>query len=113
MPQKAKLLQQTDVWFTLETLKTKTGGLLMLVLTRKKGEQVFITVGSTEVAVKVVKVSGGSVVLGFNAPKDVSILREELINFKSTGIKKWIKYLYANTIVVFNVAIDQVSRLKK
>ncbi len=52
----------------------------MLVLTRKLDEEVIIKVGSTEVAVSVVDVSGSKFQLGFDAPDEVTILRSELHN---------------------------------
>jgi carbon storage regulator len=47
----------------------------MLVLTRKKGQRVRI--GST-VEVTVLEVRGGCVKLGFDAPEDISIRRDEI-----------------------------------
>jgi len=47
----------------------------VLVLTRKVGEQVRIGDGVT---VRVLGVRGGQVSLGFIAPKDVRLLREEV-----------------------------------
>ena len=50
----------------------------MLVLKRKNNERVFVLVGEVEVAVQVTYIEGGSVSLGFDAPKDVEIWREEI-----------------------------------
>jgi carbon storage regulator len=47
----------------------------MLVLTRKKGQR--IRIGST-VEVTVLEVRGGSVKLGFEAPANISIHRDEI-----------------------------------
>lgn len=47
----------------------------MLVLSRKKGEQVVI---EGKVIVKVLSVKGDRVQLGFDAPKDVRIDRKEV-----------------------------------
>lgn len=47
----------------------------MLVLTRKRGERVLI--GST-MSVVVLEVQGNRVKLGFDCPRDVPVLREEL-----------------------------------
>lgn len=47
----------------------------MLILTRKPGES--IIVGNT-VRITIVELSGGMVRLGFDAPQDVSIYREEI-----------------------------------
>ncbi len=49
----------------------------MLILTRKIGESVVL--GDT-VHVKVISVEGGQVKLGFEAPHEISIFREEVIN---------------------------------
>ena len=47
----------------------------MLILTRKVGEGVAI---GDDVVVKVIEVTKGGIKLGFEAPKDMLILREEL-----------------------------------
>lgn len=47
----------------------------MLVISRKSGESLFL---SDNIKVTVVSVSGDKVVLGFDAPRDVKIVREEL-----------------------------------
>lgn len=49
----------------------------MLILTRKIGES--IVLGDT-VHVKVVSIEGGQVKLGFDAPHEISIFREEVIS---------------------------------
>ena len=46
----------------------------MLILTRKIGQKVYIT-GGIEVTVETIK--GGEVQLGFVAPDEIQILREE------------------------------------
>ena len=48
----------------------------MLVLTRKPGETVRI---GSEISVQVLGVRGGQVSLGFSAPRDVRIYREEVL----------------------------------
>jgi carbon storage regulator len=48
----------------------------MLVLSRKKGERVFI---GDEVEVAVLEIEGDRIKLGINAPKGVKILRAELL----------------------------------
>ena len=48
----------------------------MLVLSRKTEEAIQI---GDEITVKVLSVKGGIVRLGFEAPKDVSIMRSELL----------------------------------
>jgi len=47
----------------------------MLVLTRKLGETVII---NDNISVTVLGIQGGIIKLGFNAPRDVSIDREEI-----------------------------------
>ncbi len=47
----------------------------MLVLARKKGESVVI---NEEVTVTVVEIRGGKVRLGFGAPQEVPIVRQEI-----------------------------------
>lgn len=48
----------------------------MLVIARKKGESVII---GDEIEITVVKVEDGAVKLAINAPKEITILRKELI----------------------------------
>lgn len=48
----------------------------MLVLTRKKNEGILI---GDDIEVRVVKLDDGSVKLAINAPRNVSIIRKELI----------------------------------
>jgi carbon storage regulator len=48
----------------------------MLVLSRKKNERIHIGGG---VVITVVRVDGDKVRLGIDAPKEISVLREELI----------------------------------
>jgi carbon storage regulator len=50
-------------------------GWLMLILTRKLGEQ--ITIGD-DITVTLLEVSGTQVKLGIDAPKDISIHRKEI-----------------------------------
>lgn len=47
----------------------------MLVLSRKQGESIVIAGGIT---ITITKLKGNSVVIGIDAPKDVSIRRSEL-----------------------------------
>lgn len=51
----------------------------MLVLKRKKGERVRVRVGATDVWVTVTYCHNGVARLGFSAPPDVEISREELL----------------------------------
>ncbi len=57
----------------------------MLILTRKIGEGVVL---NENITVKVIEISKGVVKLGFEAPKDMLILREELAHaIKQTNIE--------------------------
>lgn len=47
----------------------------MLIITRKKGESLMI---GDDIEIVVSKIDDGSVKIGINAPKDVSILRKEI-----------------------------------
>ncbi|OOM79983.1 carbon storage regulator CsrA [Clostridium sp. BL-8] len=47
----------------------------MLIITRKKGESFMI---GDDIEIVINKIEDGSVKIGINAPKDVSILRKEL-----------------------------------
>jgi carbon storage regulator CsrA len=49
----------------------------MLVLTRRKQEQVVIRIGDTQVVVRILKTGGGRVRLGVVAPRDVPVRRVE------------------------------------
>ncbi len=51
----------------------------MLVLTRRVGERVIINAGGKEITVSILE-SMGQVRLGFAAPRDVTIHREEISN---------------------------------
>ncbi|WP_160670649.1 carbon storage regulator CsrA [Clostridium sp. C8-1-8] len=48
----------------------------MLVLTRKKGQSILI---GDNIEISVIKLDDGSVKLAINAPKELSILRKELV----------------------------------
>jgi len=57
----------------------------MLILTRKTGEGVVL---NENITVRVIEISKGIVKLGFDAPKDMLILREELEKaIKETNIE--------------------------
>ena len=51
------------------------GGRIMLVLSRKVGQRIFI---GESISITVVKVAGGGVRIGIDAPSELSIIREEL-----------------------------------
>ena len=56
----------------------------MLVLSRKMGET--ITIGD-KIVVSIIKLEGGRVRLGVDAPKDVRILRAELKEFLAPSVE--------------------------
>ena len=49
----------------------------MLILTRRVGEAVHI---GNNITVRVLGVKGGQVRVGFDVPKDVNVMRTELLN---------------------------------
>jgi carbon storage regulator len=55
----------------------------MLVLSRKKNERIMLTGG---IALSVVEIRGDRVALGFDAPPDVKIFREEILESGDLGI---------------------------
>ena len=57
----------------------------MLVLTRKPEEKIVISIGQQEqIVVTILKIQGGKVSLGIEADKKWEILRQELIEPKTT-----------------------------
>jgi len=57
----------------------------VLVLTRKIDEQVVIQLGDQDVVVRVVAIESGKVRLGFIAPPDVPVHREEVLRRIEAG----------------------------
>lgn len=57
----------------------------MLVLSRKIGEQIII---NDDIVVTVVSVKGNQVRLGFTAPTNVSICREELLTDSRPNVRQ-------------------------
>jgi carbon storage regulator len=51
---------------------------IMLVLSRKKDEQIILTIDGQDVMVKVLKIDGNKVRLGITAPDQVTVHREEV-----------------------------------
>ena len=49
----------------------------MLILTRRIGES--LTIGD-QIEVKIVKLKGNQIVLGIEAPRDISVVRSELLS---------------------------------
>lgn len=72
----------------------------MLILTRKIGEGIVL---NENVTVKIIDISKGMVKLGFEAPKDMLILREEL----QLAVKE------ANTLASKGVSEGLLSDLSK
>lgn len=56
---------------------------MMLVLSRHKGEKIFIGSGAEQVVVTVVDIDRGKIRLGIEAPKSTPIYREELLTLKN------------------------------
>ena len=52
----------------------------MLVLSRKVGQRIWI---GDEIAVKILRVAGGAVRIGVEAPEEFSVVREELKPLKA------------------------------
>jgi carbon storage regulator len=48
----------------------------MLVLSRREGERIFV---GPNIVIQIVRVRGGSVRVGIEAPDDVRVVREELL----------------------------------
>lgn len=57
----------------------------MLIITRKKGESLMI---GDDIEIVINKIEDGSVKIGINAPKDVTILRKELYEQVETENKE-------------------------
>lgn len=49
----------------------------MLILTRKQGERITVQLCGREVVLEVTKISGNKVRLGFDADRDINIIRNE------------------------------------
>ncbi len=52
----------------------------MLVLTRKLGQQLVMRIGREEVILGILRISGGRVRVGIDAPSQVAVLRQELVS---------------------------------
>ena len=55
----------------------------MLVLSRKVGERILL---GDKIRITVVRVSGGGVRLGIEAPSDIAVVREEVIKASEAAI---------------------------
>lgn len=51
----------------------------MLVLTRKLNESIVIKVPGSDIIITVVRMEGGQVRLGIDAPRDIPVIRAELL----------------------------------
>ena len=76
----------------------------MLILTRKLDESIII---NENISVKVISIDKGIVKLGIDAPKEVSILRSELVEAVTAENKK------ASSILDESLLQSLYSKLKK
>lgn len=58
------------------------GGHTMLVLSRKPGEKIVVTLPSGDMTITVIDSFDGLVRLGFTAPREIPIIRAELLDHK-------------------------------
>ena len=56
----------------------------MLILTRKVGQAIIIGEG---IEIKILEIVDGQIKLGVTAPKNISVLRKELIEIKDENLK--------------------------
>lgn len=61
----------------------------MLIITRKKGESIMI---GDDIEITISKIDDGSVKIGIEAPKNVSILRKELYEEVENENKEAVKF---------------------
>ena len=71
----------------------------MLIVTRKKGQSIMI---GDDIEITVSKLDDGSVKLGINAPKDMTILRKELYEEVKNENK-----------AAVNINMDMLKNIKK
>lgn len=76
----------------------------MLILTRKEGEGVKI---GDNIYVKVIETSNGTIKLGFDAPADMMILRDEL----ESAVKE--ENLKANSDLSMDLLLDIKKKMSK
>ena len=58
----------------------------MLILTRKEGESILI---GEDIKIKITQILPSSIRIGIDAPKDVNIVREEILYKYPKNIDKW------------------------
>jgi len=56
----------------------------MLILTRKVGQAIIIGEG---IEIKILEIVDGQIKLGITAPKNISVLRKELVEIKDENLK--------------------------
>jgi len=56
----------------------------MLILTRKVGQSIII---GEDIEIKILEIVDGQIKLGITAPKNISVLRKELIEIKNENLK--------------------------
>ncbi|HHY78863.1 MAG TPA: carbon storage regulator CsrA [Thermoanaerobacter sp.] len=56
----------------------------MLILTRKVGQAIII---GEDIEIKILEIVDGQIKLGITAPKNISVLRKELIEIKGENLK--------------------------
>jgi carbon storage regulator CsrA len=66
---------------------------IMLVLTRKAGERIYV---GSDISITVVQVKGATVRIGINAPEAVPILRGELTEFWELPIDEPVRTVAKN-----------------
>jgi carbon storage regulator len=65
----------------------------MLVLTRKCGEKIVINPGPEQIVLTILDIDGSRIRLGIEAPRDVPIAREELLD----GRRLWLPTPHGET----------------
>jgi len=56
----------------------------MLILTRKVGQSIII---GEDIEIKILEIVDGQIKLGITAPKNISVLRKELVEIKDENLK--------------------------
>ncbi|MDP9750555.1 MULTISPECIES: carbon storage regulator CsrA [Thermoanaerobacter] len=56
----------------------------MLILTRKVGQAIII---GEDIEIKILEIEDGQIKLGITAPKNISVLRKELVEIKDENLK--------------------------